>query len=594
MRITIDDILRNKRGILKLVDKFGMDIPNDIEGREFRKLFDKWKSGGGYETNYYFAEELRKGLNMYLSCNNDFSVNEIKIRKKDIMSMVSECVGRLLTEDQAAKSISAAIKLAMSKMRLSHNDADDWVRNTIRGECPILRTDKGSKFILGVVRLNIESGRFRHNVLVELVNSILNAIVTGNHINEFDRNLNGLSLIRLMNILKGEMEANEKNERVELNKFETGEGRYDIVKIDSFDDASAYSKYVSWCITQDSYMFERYTNGGVNQFYFCLRDDFMDCNPIVGENCPLDNYGLSMIAVSVNSEGKLATCTCRWNHDNGGNDSVMNAGDISKVIGRNFYNVFKPNNNWDYAIEDMKKKLAEGVPLEKIFDFIDVGFPPKKWSVVYYKNRANFISKDGIILSDEWFDDVSTFCEGYAVVTTKYGDNLIGEDGKYLFKTWYDHLGLLRCGLVGVEMNLKYNYLRVDETVLCKTWFDMADDFVPQTERAKVYIEGKGYNLIDTNGNFILKEWVNSIMRNHKHNLYQIFKTDYDRNRVLTSFVDVDGNMIVDYWFVRSTGFMNGKCVGVYVDDATGDEYSLLFNSDGEILGREKLDDNNS
>ena len=48
--------------------------------------------------------------------------------------------------------------------------------------------------------------------------------------------------------------------------------------------------------------------------------------------------------------------------------------------------------------------------------------------------------------------------------------------------------------------------------------------------------------------------------------------------------------MIVDYWFVRTTGFMNDKCVGVYVDDATGDEYSLLFNADGEILGKEKLD----
>jgi len=589
MRITIDNILRNKRGILKLVDKFGLDIPNDIEGREFRKIFDKWRSRDGYETNYYFAEELMRGLNRYLSCNNESSVNETKISRKDIMSMVSECTRRLLNEDQAAKSISAAIKLAMSKLWLSHDEADNLVRNTIRRECPILRTDKGSKFILGVMRLNIETIKFRHNVFVELVNGVLNAIVTGNHINEFDRNLNGLSLIRLLNIFRGEMEANEKNGRMELNKFETGEGRYNIVKIDSFDDASAYSSYVSWCITQDRHMFERYTNDGLNQFYFCLRDDFMDCKPIVGKNCPLDDYGLSMIAVSVNSEGKLATCTCRWNHDNGGNDSVMNTGEISNVIGRNFYNVFKPNNNWNYAIEDMKKKLAEGVPLGKIFDFIGADYPTKKWSLVYYKDKANFISADRRILSDEWFDDVSEFCEGYAVVTTKYGDNLIGEDGKYLFKTWYDQLSPLRCGLSAVEMNSKYNYLRVDETILCKTWFDMVYDFSTKTERAKVYIDGKGYNLIDTNGNFILKEWVYSIIQISKPNLYQIYKLGDDNLNYIT-FVDFDGNMIVDKWFVRSTGFTsNGKCVGIYVDDATGDEYSLIFNSDGEILGREKL-----
>lgn len=65
-RLSLFDILHNKIGILHLVKTFGMDIPEDADGKEFRKIFDKWVAREGFETNYYFAEELRKGLNKYL------------------------------------------------------------------------------------------------------------------------------------------------------------------------------------------------------------------------------------------------------------------------------------------------------------------------------------------------------------------------------------------------------------------------------------------------------------------------------------------------------------------------------------------------
>lgn len=65
-RITIEDIRFSKHWILQLVDKFGMDIPDDLEGREFRKMFDQWRGRSGDETNFYFADELRKCLNKYL------------------------------------------------------------------------------------------------------------------------------------------------------------------------------------------------------------------------------------------------------------------------------------------------------------------------------------------------------------------------------------------------------------------------------------------------------------------------------------------------------------------------------------------------
>lgn len=68
-RITLDDVLHNRSRVLELVDTFGMDIPEDVDGKEFKKLFDKWRSRDSYVTNYYFAEELCKGLNRYLLGN---------------------------------------------------------------------------------------------------------------------------------------------------------------------------------------------------------------------------------------------------------------------------------------------------------------------------------------------------------------------------------------------------------------------------------------------------------------------------------------------------------------------------------------------
>ena len=40
--------------------------------------------------------------------------------------------------------------------------------------------------------------------------------------------------------------------------------------------------------------------------------------------------------------GSLAYCTCRWNHDNGGSDSVMNAQELSNVLGGSVFKLCPP------------------------------------------------------------------------------------------------------------------------------------------------------------------------------------------------------------------------------------------------------------
>ena len=52
-----------------------------------------------------------------------------------------------------------------------------------------------------------------------------------------------------------------------------------------------------------------------------------------------------MIAVSVCPDGSLNSATCRWNHDYGATDSQFDAIELSKLIQKNFFRVFKPKEN---------------------------------------------------------------------------------------------------------------------------------------------------------------------------------------------------------------------------------------------------------
>ena len=52
-----------------------------------------------------------------------------------------------------------------------------------------------------------------------------------------------------------------------------------------------------------------------------------------------------MIAVSVCPNGSLNSATCRWNHDYGATDSQFDTIELSKLIQKNFFRVFKPKEN---------------------------------------------------------------------------------------------------------------------------------------------------------------------------------------------------------------------------------------------------------
>ena len=409
----------------------------------------------------------------------------------------------IITESQESKSISAAKKLLQQRLGYDEKQADDFVRVKLRNDLPVLRTPEGGKFILGVTRMFLDGDLKTANDITNL-NSTLKLVASEAHINEYDRNLNGMSSQDLISKFAKAISDNMNAEKEEINSmtFETPSD-YNIIRIDSFEQAQEYSKFTSWCVTHYEDMFNSYTSDGINQFYFCLKDGFENEKPIKGENCPLDEYGLSMIAVSVNENGMLNTCTCRWNHDNGGDDNIMTTKEISQVVGQNFYNVFLPNNKWKTIVDDALQRLANG---ESIYGgvFDDVGGFYDGCARVKLNGKWNFINKARSLISNQWFDRVGDFYKGFAGVMLNNKWNAINTEGSLISDQWFDYVNSFYNGFAKVELNGKYNFINTEGSLVSNQWFDEVSIFY--NGFAKVLLDGKE-NLINTEGSFISNQW---------------------------------------------------------------------------------------
>ena len=430
---------------------------------------------------------------------------------KRINQIISETIHKhlrnILTESQESKSIDAAKKLYMQRTGCSREEADEFVRITLRNDLPILRKPNAAKFILGVTRMFLDRQITDQRTISQL-NTTLEYVSSDAHINEYDRNLNGMSaqdlIQRFAKAVSDDFEKNKSD--INSMNFE-GKSQYEIVRIDSFEQAQQYGQYTSWCVTHNENMFDSYTHNGIGQFYFCLRHGFENEKAIKGENCPLDTYGLSMIAVSVDENGRLNTCTCRWNQDNGGNDSIMDPKQISEVIGMNFYQTFKPNNKWKELVDNCMRRLANGEDPNDVFD--NCNRFREGFAQVSLNYKWNFINTRGELLCNQWFDYCDRFYNGFAKVQLNDKCNFINTRGELLWKgnQWFDWCYDFNNGFAKVQLNDKWNFINTHGELLSNEWFDYCYDF--SEGFAAVELNGK-CNFINTHGELLCNEWFDS------------------------------------------------------------------------------------
>ena len=336
----------------------------------------------------------------------------------------------ILHEDVEGKNINRAEKfikqnypeyvdreIALPTGEKKRMSARDWVTQ-IRNDIPSSRLPKAQngkdscKFLLGVTRLYFGFAKdHRQDEIQGKISQLekIMKILTTSHTNEYDNNLNGLSYEELDDKFKSTIQKNLDNEIASLKdqKFER-DTSYTIIPIPDFKTSKKYGKWTSWCVTHQESMYDSYTKNGLGLFYFCIKDGFETVKKAKGEGCPLDEYGKSMIAISVNDDGSLNTATCRWNHDNGGNDNIFkNASEVSRFFGVNFFETFKPR-TVDELLAKFKKNAIESKIASKLggVETEDGLHLVKNGRVLTYK-KICFIREKTCYAYDHfyWFDE---------------------------------------------------------------------------------------------------------------------------------------------------------------------------------------------
>ena len=433
------------------------------------------------------------------------------------------------------------------------------------------------KFLLGVTRLYIE-GQLRDGNAISQLNKALKYIASDAHINEYDYNLNGESLDTLVQRFSGVAKADFEQSKAASNARQlTPNKDYTIVPIDNPKEAAKYGKYTSWCVTHHSDMYDSYTANGAGRFYFCLRHGFENEPKIEGEGCPLDSYGLSMIAVSITMEGEVNTITCRWNHDNGGNDNIMTIEQLEDLLGRNFYQTFKP-----YTREELH---AKGVILfDEVQGLLDSGKKPREifehvsnfydgFAQVGLNDKYNLINTEGKLLSNQWFDWVRDFREGFAAIGLNNKYNFINTEGEIISNQWFDWVRDFREGFAPVSLNNKWNFINAKGKLFLNQWFDNVSYFYEGF--AAIRLNNK-YNFINTEGKLLSNQWFDEVLTSFNGGFAAIgLNNKYN-------FINTEGEIISNQWFDEVLTSFNGGFAQVRLND----KYNFI-NTEGEIISNQ-------
>ena len=323
--------------------------------------------------------------------------------------------GQLITENRASKNQSLARKMARS-INPSLN-VKEFTENVLHDIPNVRKAD--FHLYPAVVRFVLENGDKLDNDTIQDLNRYIGIIAPKAKELGLDQNANGMNLQTFFNQFKNDVSNTEKDDRENSAQYGNNNGKnngYKIVPIPTFEKANEYSKYTTWCVTQKRDAFSLYTNSGEGMFYFLLKDGFENVPKRQGSNCPLDEYGLSMIAVSFRQDGSVNTVTCRWNHDKGGNDNIMSPSELSQVIGQDIYSIFNP--------EDLSKGL----------DLI-CKIPYHSKELFLYRDN----DKNDLFISNSFLDDKTYFKgKSYIIYNEDDGSNtklLITKQGQVIGST---------------------------------------------------------------------------------------------------------------------------------------------------------------
>ncbi len=425
--------------------------------------------------------------------------------KTTLQRLICESIYQILCESSQDKTALTYLK---SRGITDYNEQMKYI-GSLKHDIPNLRLDKG-KFMVGALRMYF-NGELSNYDNIESFSKVLNCISKLGHTGEYNFDLNGLSLSELYDKYEEEIRTDAENDRERSSQLQRGNGNgYRIIPINTFEEAEQYGKYTSWCITYREDQFNSYTDGG-KRFYFCLKDGFesVESND---DGAPLNEYGLSMLAVLVDSDGNLCQITTRYNHEYGGenNRGLRTVEQLENVLDVNFYDIFKPYTREELhemgivTFDEVQELLDSGKKPSEVFDYF--GDFHEGLFRVKLNGKYNYIDENNKLLSNQWFDYCFNFSEGFASVQLGEKWNYIKTNGELLSPNqWLDWCGSFSEGFCKVRLGEKCNYIDTNcEIISPNQWFDYCGDFSEGFAIVKV---GDKFNYINTNGAILSDQW---------------------------------------------------------------------------------------
>lgn len=223
-----------------------------------------------------------------------------------------------------------------------------------------------NKFGLALAKLVLEGELQDRDDLIDFKAALLQMIDQESEDN-IDETLNGMNVQQIIDKYGISLATEEDAMINRIFNMERTENNYKIVKIDSYEKSKQYNKYWSseyvsgnipgaWCITYGEGHFNSYVDLTGNNptkgeiFYFLLKEpDWQEKKsvPVYRNRNVNDNFGASMIAVSIKPDGMIHTATSRYNHDvshTSSTDQSYNEEDISRLIGKPIFEALPPSN----------------------------------------------------------------------------------------------------------------------------------------------------------------------------------------------------------------------------------------------------------
>lgn len=503
----------------------------------------------------------------------------------------------------------------------------DYIRLSICRDFDIVHGHGPKKYMRGIFRIVItELGYLaspdRNSIdnLKRYVMYIMDAAEHGTDQDamNIDGDLNGMSYNMVRNKFE-EKCANESalRKKTVSNKNISGKSDYTVEAITKHSQCTKYHPYTSWCIAFPSDTnYKGYTSGG-NRFYIFTKNGYKTIQKTGGPDAPLDEYGLSMISILVNTTGDIKYITTRYNHEYNGEFFNPNAAIVQffqDTIGMDLYEVCKP-----YTEEELldvgvltpstvEKKLDQGIKYTVIFK------GRRTWNTNYAKLRDDYILlyldrskfnilKDNKLIYDYWFDSFNTSnyrnheLEDFPVVRYQGKCNYLDANNGYelVSEDWLDNANLFHGGIAEITDNGETYYVNknfdiVDtdgiDKVEGKSWHNPDSARHPNDDICVVTLtNGKQTYMDPSTGDFIFDKQFDSCYT-FTGDVAMVgastgHKNSYGYPEYKFNLIDIEGNLLLDKWMDCLEGYYLDRYA--WVKCGLNGKYNLV-NKEGEFI----------